>query len=263
MKYFIVLGALAAYISVASAARAYIKSFCKFPVYMHAIDAQRKDTRHSKILNYGDEYSEPYHTPSFGGVSLKLSKTPALVDGTYTQFEYTLIGGQIWYDGSNVNCPTASMCPFYETGVYLEASIPSCPVRTCPLNQPCTGFYILYNDDINTLSCDPSADIRMYLCTTSPNGPSNAGGNIESATSSALSLPSTSIAPAVKAPSPIPSPKVSVVVNAVVPSSTVIATVSSNAPVYRMEAIQIASRDLKAKRRALNSHNHMRRHERR
>ena len=134
---------------------------------MWAVDASR-NPQSPTIIPAGGSYSEPYHTPATGGVSLKLSKTSSIV--SCTQFEYTLLGGFIWYDGSNVNCAGAD-CPFMADGIYMATSQPSCPTRTCsPGETPCTGFYTLYNDDVNSLSCSPDADISMYLCSNSASG---------------------------------------------------------------------------------------------
>jgi hypothetical protein len=154
--------------SVQALGNAIIYNKCSYDVYMWATDASRNPSSPVTIPS-GGSYSEGYHTPASGGVSLKISKTTS--DIKITQFEYTVqpYDGTnfVWYDGSNVNCQGTD-CPFYYEGMYLETSLSSCPTRTCPAGAAtCTGFYTLYNDDVNSLSCDDSADTILYLCATS------------------------------------------------------------------------------------------------
>ncbi|KAF2403386.1 hypothetical protein EJ06DRAFT_275611 [Trichodelitschia bisporula] len=153
-----------------SANTATINNLCSFPVYMWAVDVDRVPGSPT-VIQPGGSYSEPYHKPKTGGVSLKLSKTKDCVK--ITQFEYTQQSyGQdfIWYDGSNVDC-TGTDCPFQPYGIYMYTSKDSCPTRTCTPGAPqCDGFYTLWNDDINSLACDATADIFMNLCATGPGG---------------------------------------------------------------------------------------------
>lgn len=159
------LATLAAAVSTVNAmGSAIINNNCDFDVYLWATDAQRAPQSPQIIASKGS-YTEGYHTPSSGGVSLKLGSSS---DITYiTQFEYTVesYAGEnfIWYDGSNVNC-AGSECPFYMNGIDLKTTISSCPTRDCPVGQVCSGFYTLYNDDVNSLSCDQSASVIMTLC---------------------------------------------------------------------------------------------------
>jgi hypothetical protein len=265
MKYSITLAALAATVSAGTAT---VKSLCGAPVYLYAVDAQRNPGQADKVLNYGDTYTEDYHTPSTGGVSLKLSRTPNLIDGTISQFEYTLTGGGfpfIWYDGSNVNCQ-GSACPFYANGVYMSTSLGSCPTRTCTPGQVCTGFYNLFNDDVNSLSCDPTSSITMVLCSTDGVTPSSAEkglfpnllGAVASIVGDVLNpAPAAATTPALK---PVVANEV-----AVPTSSAAAATPTPSAgPVFQMEALHVAvapAASSNKHRRALqNRHAHMRRH---
>jgi len=165
------IAALAATVtSVNALGSAIINNNCAFPVYMWAVDTERNPSSPTTIAA-GSSWSEGYHTPTSGGVSLKLSLTTS--KQYITQFEYTvqsyLSNPFVWYDGSNVDC-TDSECPFWNYGINLKTSNPSCPTRDCPVGQTCTGFYTLWNDDVNSLSCDDTADTIMTLCSV------NAGG---------------------------------------------------------------------------------------
>jgi len=258
MKYSIALAAFAATISTVSAGTATVTSLCSFPVYLYAVDMNRSPSSPTKALVPGDNvYSETYQVLSSGGVSLKLSLTPDLEDGKITQFEYTLtepsgsFPGFIWYDGSNVNCPTESNCPFYSTGAYMSTSDPTCPKVSCPLNQSCTGFYAYAKNDVNSLSCEPSADISMVLCSTDGVNPSSGAP---------ASSPSEPLNPAPSASTPAINP----VANEVeVPTTSAAATPTPKAPIYQMEALHVPVQSASAnkhRRGLLNQHAHMRRH---
>jgi len=159
--------ALLAAVPVAQAAQAKIYNTCSFPVYLWSVTADHSSEMIT-LKSHTGSYNETYQTPSVGGVSLKLSKTESCGDPTpITQFEYTLAASTIWYDISNVNCATTS-CPFEANGMYLMSG-EGCPTRSCEAGQPtCAGAYTDSNDNQNSLSCTDSADIDLYLCTSSP-----------------------------------------------------------------------------------------------
>lgn len=252
MRNTVILGALAASIQTVSAAQAYVKNYCNFDVTLWAVDQDRRTPAPVVLKAGGGEYSEPYHTPTAGGVSLKLA--PGSSNAVpITQFEYTLIGGFIWYDGSNVDCSVTN-CPFYQWGIHMDTTDPSCPTRTCTPNERCDGFYNLFNDDINSLACAPEAGINMYLCATSPNGPSGASAPAVSA------LPAASSS-AVVIPSAVPT---SVTADHSKPSvAESSATPDASSPVYRMEALHVATTLKKIVPRETSlaaRHAHMRRH---
>lgn len=191
MQLIVSVAALAATItSVNALGQAIVHNNCAFPIYLWAVDAQRNPSSGTTVQP-GGQYSEQYHTPSSGGVSIKLSTTNSLASKV-TQFEYTVQSYAnnpfLWYDGSNVDC-TGAECPFYNYGVNLKASDPSCPTRDCPVGQVCSGFYTLWNDDINTLSCSQESNVIMTLC--SVNGGSS-GGSGGSASSNSGASPSPS-----------------------------------------------------------------------
>jgi len=198
------IASLAVIATVASTAHALGKAIiynqCSFPTYVWPTDIDRPTTEPITIPA-GGSYSETYNTPASGGVSLKLSKTSECTSGYITQFEYTVQPWDgtnfVWYDGSNVNCDGVN-CPFVSEGLFLTTSQgSSCPQRTCsPGEAPCTGFYTLYNDDLNSLSCNDTADTIMYLCATSDSGstttPASSSSSASSPTYSATSVASSS-----------------------------------------------------------------------
>jgi hypothetical protein len=176
MQLIATVAALAATVtSVNALGSAIINNNCNFPVYLWPIDAQRNPSD-SIVINAGGSWSESYHTPSSGGVSLKLSRTNNK-QSKVTQFEYTVQSYAsnpfLWYDGSHVDC-VDSECPFWDYGINLKASDPTCPTRDCAVGKVCTGFYTLWNDDINTLSCSDDANVIMTVCSVNQGGDSGA-----------------------------------------------------------------------------------------
>merc|ERR1711977_290347 len=78
----------------------------------------------------------------------------------------------LWYDGSHVDC-VDDACPFWDYGINLKASDASCPTRDCAVGKVCSGFYTLWNDDINTLSCGDEANVIMTVCSVNQGGDSS------------------------------------------------------------------------------------------
>lgn len=195
MHYLASLTAFAAAASTVQAlGNAYIYNQCTFGVYLWPVDADRNPQSPLTIAP-GSSYSEPYHVPSTGGVSLKLSKTTT--PNPITQLEYTIAGYDgttpVWYDGSNVNCD-GTECPFQAYDLFLTTSKGSaCPQRNCTAGAAtCPGFYTVYNDDTNSLSCDDSADVILYLCSGST--ASSSESHASSPTTYAAVAPSSSVA---------------------------------------------------------------------
>jgi hypothetical protein len=166
------VAALAATItSVNALGNAIVNNNCAFPIYLWPTDTERNPSQAVTVAP-GGSWSEPYHAPASGGVSIKINKQNS--KSNPTQFEYTVASfgaSSLWYDGSHVDC-VGSACPFYEFGINLKASDPSCPTRDCPIGQVCSGFYTLWNDDINTLSCASSANTIFTVCSINQGGDS-------------------------------------------------------------------------------------------
>jgi len=164
MQYFTLASAVLALATSAAAATATVHNDCKENVYLWSVSADK--TSKMITIKPGSDYSETYQTPSVGGVSLKLNLNKTC-EGSISQFEYTVAGGSIWYDMSNVNCVGAA-CPFAPYGWYMDSG-KGCPTRSCAAGADiCTGAYNAYNDDVNTCSCTDASDISLSLCSSSP-----------------------------------------------------------------------------------------------
>ncbi|KAF2805816.1 uncharacterized protein BDZ99DRAFT_99098 [Mytilinidion resinicola] len=152
-------------VAASSGGAAYVYNKCSAPVNLWSVSADGQGPM--VTINAGGVYSEAYKTPSVGGVSLKLTFNDTCAGTPISQLEYTKDPsmGLVFGDMSNVNCGT-SECPFKSTGWYLDMGSASCPTRSCAPNAAsCTGAYIAYNDDVNTISCAITSDIHLYLCT--------------------------------------------------------------------------------------------------
>jgi hypothetical protein len=164
--------------TVQALGNAIIYNQCSFDTYVWPVDSDRNPSTPDTI-KANSKWSEAYYTPTAGGVSLKIALGSSLPDSTttITQFEYTIAAylgtPYVWYDGSNVNCE-GTACPFEPYGLNLISSNSACPTRNCTANAgDCPGFYQVYNDDVNTLSCDDSADTVLYLCSGGSSGGSS------------------------------------------------------------------------------------------
>jgi hypothetical protein len=196
MKVSTTIAALAAAAATVSAqGSAIIVNHCPFDTYVWPVDAER-DPQSPTTIPSGGSYSEVYHTPSTGGVSLKVSNQNTMT--SITQFEYTL-ADEIFYDGSNINCDTSD-CPFWQYNLYIEASEPSCPGRPCPSQTACDGFYQMPND-VDTLACASSADTILHICLPNSELPTS-----EDSVSIPAGAPSSSAPPAPSTTSAPPPP---------------------------------------------------------
>lgn len=162
MRFSATVAAVAATISAAEAAKAYVYNHCSYPVYLWAVDTSRAPSAPTTVAA-GGSWSEDYHSPPSGGVSVKMSKTTSAA--LITQFEYTLSPGMIWYDGSNIDCDNGADCPFTGESMLLMSSKTSCPTAACSRNTTmCTSFYNQPSDDWATLACDQTADTEFHIC---------------------------------------------------------------------------------------------------
>jgi hypothetical protein len=228
------LAVLAAAVNTAQAGTAYIYNYCSFNTYLFPTDATR-NTQTPITIAPGGSYSEAYKTMPFGGVSLKLTSSPVLDNSKVTQFEYTVVGGSIWYDISNVNC-RGNNCPFVQYGGLVKGSGSACKSAACaanPPNQICSNWYTEFNDDWATLSCDASNDITFYLC--APNG-----------TPPAASTPTSAPIPAAKVAAPAA-------------EQPAVTTTTTQAVKVNMDRVQSLPTTLVVKPRAI--HDHQRRHQ--
>lgn len=164
---------------------AIVNNKCSHDIYLWSIDSSADAKQH--ILSSGETYSENYRTSSNGGgVSLKMSLSED--QDKISQFEYTIVEPQVFYDLSNVNG-----YPFSEGGITIEPSDSSCTSITCEAGEPnCKQAYNQPYDDWATQGCDCSTNLVLNLCADgSSSGPSSSGASstFETATATATASP--------------------------------------------------------------------------
>ena len=145
----------------------------------------------------GKDYEEGYRSKNGGGgISIKIAINATTLY-TYpappvaiTQLEYTLGGGKIWYDVSNING-----YPFKDNGLNLTTSDGGGPAVKCaPGVAHCDAAYNKPDDDHATGATADAADIIMVLCVAgSPNTPGSEGSASVGFSSTLAPLPSTTL----------------------------------------------------------------------
>lgn len=139
----------------------------------------------------GSDYSEPIRNSAVGGTSVKVSKTNQLIGGAQTQFEYSTVGGQMWYDISFVDCASgdsADSCPGHDGGLTMDSPNGSCQPAVCGAGSYCPeqAYYV----DVPTAKLgmqDPvfgcpgagtDMDINMIMCSGSSSKKRSIAGRI-------------------------------------------------------------------------------------
>lgn len=209
--------------AVSATGSAIINNQCSHDVYLWPVSAD-ESAGSPTVIKSGGNWSQQYKSISSGGMSLKLSDNDDMSSGI-TQFEYTLAGGMIWYDISNVNCLPFGLgtCPFQATGMHLSGGS-GCPTAVCQGGaDTCHDAYTYPKDDWASLSCQPSTDTTLNLCSSESGGSSGSSsgnndangiiGQVNSAVGAVAgavlgggdsSTPTTSVAPTTSSPPPAP-----------------------------------------------------------
>ena len=204
------LAALPTLVALASAkGKVQILNQCEYSVNLWSCADQ--DSK-MYTVHPGKDYEEDYKSKNDGGgISIKIAINATTLY-TYpappvpiTQLEYTLGGGKIWYDISNING-----YPFKDNGLNLTTSDGGGPTVKCPPGVAhCDAAYNKPDDDHATGATAESADLIMVLCVAgSPNTPGSEGSASVGFSSTLAPLPTTLTAvPTTPAPSPTKAPE--------------------------------------------------------
>lgn len=191
------------------------------------------------VVKTGEFYQENYR-PAVGaiGTSIKISKAESCDPKDLLQLEYYIETSKPGYnynylDVSYVNCAETKSCPTASEGFYLKSGNVDgkfsanslnniCPILSCGSWAECSKVAYVNWDDVQTKSCDPSADLAFYMC----------GGEAPSYSDDTPVLASS--APAYSAPAPTSTEEE-------VPelTSTVATEISSAAEEYKVQAAAI------------------------
>jgi len=156
--------------SLALAGNAVISNRCPYDVWVWTVSANNWGS--AVHVPARSQHSEPLTNT---GTSLKISKSSDLVAGHHTQFEYSIAGGQIWYDISFVDCAngnSASNCPGHDDGLAMDASDSQCGAIDCEAGSYCPtqAYYVPQplltlgiNEPVFNCPASVGSDVDMYM----------------------------------------------------------------------------------------------------
>lgn len=121
-------------------------------------------------LSVGDAYSEHWRlNPTGGGISIKLSTTPAVIN--ILQYEYTLTGSTIWWDLSCINRGNSSF--FTTAGFAVTSDNPECGSAACASGDAaCAAAFLTPNDNQDVHRCNATTQMTLTIGSKALNQPS-------------------------------------------------------------------------------------------
>jgi hypothetical protein len=122
--------------TLAAAGNAVISNRCSYDIWVWSV--QPGSSSAPIHVAARSQYTEPMvaNIPT----SLKVSKSDALVAGEHTQFEYSIVNNQLWFDISFVNCAvgnSAAKCPGADGGLSMSSPETSCGKINCAAGTYC------------------------------------------------------------------------------------------------------------------------------
>ncbi|KAF2792162.1 hypothetical protein K505DRAFT_56853 [Melanomma pulvis-pyrius CBS 109.77] len=155
---------------------------CPYSVYLWSVlTGPGCPTGDGAVVAPGEFYQENYR-PAVGpiGTSIKVSKDETCDPEKLLQLEYFIETTKPGYnynylDVSYVNCALTKTCPTASEGFYLKSGNVDgkfaanslnniCPILSCGSWAECSKVAYVNWDDVQTKSCDPSADLDFYMC---------------------------------------------------------------------------------------------------
>ncbi|KAF1844560.1 uncharacterized protein K460DRAFT_365506 [Cucurbitaria berberidis CBS 394.84] len=143
-----VLGVVALQAGLAAAGNAIVSNRCPYDIWLWSVDQSHWSA--PIHIPARTQYSEPFRSSCNGcGTSMKISKSNQLVGGAHTQFEYSIVNNQIWYDISFVDCAkgeSASACPGHDKGLTMDSPEQACGKASCTGGSYCPtqAYYVDY-----------------------------------------------------------------------------------------------------------------------
>lgn len=155
---------------LAAAGNAVVNNRCSYDIYVWSVGS-----------GYGSNAihvpARSQHTESFQGtgMSLKISKSDQCTQPT--QFEYSIVNNQLWYDISFVDCANgqdASACVGHAEGLSMKGSSDSCGAIDCGAGSYCPtqAYYVdqpliklgLEEPVYNCQGAGTDLDLYMTVC---------------------------------------------------------------------------------------------------
>lgn len=199
-----------------------IHNRCNYPVHIWSVlQGQGCPSNDGAVLQTGQFYQENYR-PAVNkvGTSIKISKSPQCKGVDITQLEYYIETenpryNSNFFDVSWVDCQHGN-CPASKEGYYLKSGNVNglykadsknqiCPILSCSDRASCSKVTYINPDDVQTKSCDPKANIDLYLCGGDAPG-SEPSTPVKSAAASSSKAASTSCVQKTKAAAITPAP---------------------------------------------------------
>jgi hypothetical protein len=123
--------------SLAVAGNAILSNRCSYDIWVWSVSQTTGSSSaiHVPARSQHIEAMQP-NSPT----SLKVSKTEQLLNGQHTQFEYSIVNNQLWYDISFVNCASdnsASNCPGHKEGLSMSSPNKACAPMKCAAGAYC------------------------------------------------------------------------------------------------------------------------------
>lgn len=160
--------------TLAAAGNAIINNRCSYDIWVWSINSGSSSSSAIHIPAQS-QHSEAMRSGS--PTSYKVSKSSQLVGGKHTQFEYSIINNQLWFDISFVDCAqgeSSSNCPGADGGLSMSSPNSACGSVNCAAGSYCpTQAYFVDQPMIKlgieepVITC-PSAganmDLNMDVC---------------------------------------------------------------------------------------------------
>lgn len=131
---------------VAAMGKSVLVNRCPYDIWAWSVD-QNGSSKTIRVPSR-TKYTEPLRSTCSGcGTSLKISKTSQLLGGAQTQFEYSIVNNQLWYDISFVDCANgqnANSCPGHDLGLTMDSPEPACGKAKCAPGTYCptASYYV-------------------------------------------------------------------------------------------------------------------------
>jgi hypothetical protein len=136
----IILAAVALQAGLATAGNAIVSNRCSYDIYLWSVGGG--SSSNAIHVPARSQYTEPFqNTPK----ALKICTTDSCTQPT--QFEYSIVNNQLWYDISFVDCASgqdASKCPGHAEGLAMSSSHSACPNIDCSAGSYCPSqaYYV-------------------------------------------------------------------------------------------------------------------------
>lgn len=166
----------------AATGNAILSNRCSYDVWVWSVD--QSSTSGPIHVPARTQYSEAFKSTCDGcGTSMKISKSNQLVAGAQTQFEYSIVSGQLWYDISFVDCAqgdSASSCPGHDSGLAMNSPQQACGSVDCAGGSYCPtqAYYVDFPeqklglaDPVFTCPGISSQNMDLYMTVCSDEAP--------------------------------------------------------------------------------------------